>query len=80
MSKHLEQVKVKLAERHRTPRATDHMYKPGYQVLVWIEKQINNRIGMSRSPFIVLNFDADLRIALIEEYPDRARRDITMRK
>ena len=45
ISKHLAQSKIKRAERHRTPTATDHVYYPGDQVLVWMLKQINNRIG-----------------------------------
>ena len=72
MSKHLAQVKVKRAERHRTPRATDHVYQPGDQVLVWMEKQINNRIGTYRGPFTVLSFDANSKIVLIEEEPGKA--------
>ena len=48
MSKHLAPVKIKRAERYRTPRATDHVYQPGDQVLVWMEKQINNRIAIYR--------------------------------
>ena len=34
MSKHLKQIMLKRAERHRTPRKTDHVYQPGDQVLV----------------------------------------------
>ena len=36
MSKHLVQVEVKRAERHRTPRETDHVYQPDDQMLVWM--------------------------------------------
>ena len=70
MSKHLAQVKFKRAERHRTLRATDHVYQPGDLVLVWMEKQINNRVGTYRDPFAVLSFDADFKIVLIEEELD----------
>ena len=69
MSKHLAQVKVKRVERHRTQMATDHVYQPDDRVLVWMEKQINNRIGMYKGPFTVLSFDVDSKIVLIEEEP-----------
>ena len=67
MSEHLAKVKVKRTERHRTPRATEHLYHPGGQVIVWMEKQINNRIGIFRGPFDVFSFDTDSKIVLIEE-------------
>ena len=76
MSKRLAKVKVKRAKRHHTPSATDHVYQPGDQVLVWMEKQINNRIGTYRSPFTVLNFDADSKLVLIEEEPYNAQKKV----
>ena len=67
MSKQLAKIKVKHEENHRTPKATDHVYQSGNQVLVWAEKQINNRVSMYRSPFTVFSSDADSKIAVIEE-------------
>ena len=67
MSKHWAQAKVKRAERHHTPTATDYVYQLRNQVLVWMEKQINNRIGTYRGSFTVIRFDVDSKILLIEK-------------
>ena len=72
MSKHLARVKVKRAQHHRTPKSTDHVYYPGDRVLVWMERQINNRIGFYRGPFTVLSYDSNSKIVLIEEEPGKA--------
>ena len=79
MLKHLVQVKVKRAERHRTPKATDHLYQLGYQVLVLIERQINNLTVVYRSTFRVFIFNAYSKFPLVEEKPSTAhKRDSTM--
>ena len=72
MSKHLAQVKVRRAERHHTPRATEYVHQSGDQVLVWVEKPINSRIGIYRGSFTVLSCDADSKIVFIEEETGKA--------
>ena len=38
ISKHLSPVKFRFADRCRTPMATEHMYQPGDQALLWMKK------------------------------------------
>ena len=71
MSKHMAQVRVKRALKHRTPKAADCTFSPGDKVLVWMESQINNRIGLYKGPFTVLSFDPESKIVLVEEDPGK---------
>ena len=65
-------MKLKHVERHGTPRAANKVYQPCDLVLVWMEKQINNRIGIFRGPFTVISFDADSKIVLVKEESGKA--------
>ncbi len=38
-------MRVSRALKHAVPSARDRLYQPGDQVLVWRERQVNNRIG-----------------------------------
>ena len=67
MSKHMAQVKNRRALKHRTLSAADYIFSPGDKVLVWMENQRNNRIGLYKCPFSVLSFDPESKIVLIEE-------------
>ncbi len=45
MQKHMAKMRVARALKHAVPGASDRLYQPGDQVLVWRERQVNNRIG-----------------------------------
>ena len=64
--------KGKFVELHRTTREMDHVFQPGDQVLLWMEKQVNNSTGTYRGPFIALSIDADSKIVIIEKEPGKA--------
>ena len=47
---------------------------------MWMEKQINSRIGIYRGSFTMLSFDDSSQIVSIEEKPDGHQRDTTQRR
>ncbi len=59
MAKHMDKARVSRALNHQTPTASDTVYVPGDQVLVWRENVVNNRIGKWLGPYVVDSFDAN---------------------
>lgn len=57
MEKHMAQLGIKCALRHAKPPASMRFYQPGDKVLVWKEKQVQNRIGEWLGPFLVVSCD-----------------------
>lgn len=57
--------RVAWALKNNTPPAADSIYYPLDNVLVWREKQVENRIGEWLSPFVVISVDDDAKIILI---------------
>ena len=53
----------------------DYIFSPGDKILVWMENQINNPIGLYKGPFSVLSFDSESKIVLIEEERGKLRND-----
>eukprot|EP00171_Calliarthron_tuberculosum_P023746 IDg23746t1 len=67
MSKHMGSLRISRALRHAIPASADTSYEPGDQVLVWREKQVNNRIGEWLGPFIVHSFEPEKKLVLIQD-------------
>ncbi len=53
MQKHMAKMRVIRALKHPVPSAIDRIYEPGDQVLIWRERQVNNRIFECIGPFSV---------------------------
>lgn len=67
MTQHMAKLRVKRALHHRVPSAADRSYSPGDKVLVWREKQVNNRIGEWLGPFSVLATDDQKKLMYIQD-------------
>lgn len=67
MEKHMAELRVKRALKHSTPSTSDCAYEPGGQVLVWREKQVDNRIGEWLGPFTVLAGHETKRLVFIQD-------------
>ena len=72
MSKHMAAVQIRRATQHQTPTATDTIFYPGQQVLVWKEKVFENRIGEWLVLYTVFSFDATAKIVLVQKDADSA--------
>ena len=70
MAKHLALTRVNRALKHNTPAATNRVYQPGDEVLVWREKLVENRIGEWVGPYTVKSFDERSRIVLVQKDED----------
>lgn len=57
MSKIMDRLRLQRALRHAVPAASDHVYEPGDEVLLWKEKVVNNHIGEWIGPFRVETID-----------------------
>ena len=79
MAKHLAQVRIKGALNHHTPPATKCNYQPGDKLLIWREKQVENRIGQWVGPYVVVSTDGVSRIVFVQMNPNAPfeRYDIT---
>ncbi len=55
----MDKARVSRALKHQTPTASDTIYVPEDQVLVWRENVVNNRIGKWLGPYVVDSFDAN---------------------
>ncbi len=53
MRKHMAKMRVRRALKHEVPSSSDRLYQPGDQVLVWMERHVNNRIGEWVGHFLV---------------------------
>ncbi len=67
MGKHLAQARFKCALRHNTPSATEDIFQIGDKVLVWLENLVESRICEWVWPVTVCSYDAQARIALVQE-------------
>eukprot|EP00171_Calliarthron_tuberculosum_P022143 IDg22143t1 len=67
-------LRVSRAMRHAIPAAADNSYEPGDQVLIWREKQVNNRIGEWLGPHTVLQFNPNRKLVYIQDKPVGAPR------
>ena len=70
VARHLATVRIKGALNHQTPLATKRNYQPGDKVLIWCEKQVENRIGQGIGPCIVVSINEVSRIVLVQLDPD----------
>lgn len=55
---------------HNTPPATDTIYKPGDHVLIWREKQVENRISDWLCPYVAVSVYIDDNITLARKSTD----------
>eukprot|EP00171_Calliarthron_tuberculosum_P022450 IDg22450t1 len=67
VSKHMGKLRIARALRHAIPPAADISYEPGEQVLVWREKQVNNRIGEWMGPKTVHGFDPERKLVYVTD-------------
>lgn len=72
MPQHLARAKIKRALHHNPPPATDQTYQPGDEVLVWIKKQVEDKIGEWLVPYIVVTYDAPFKVVVVQKYSDSA--------
>ena len=70
VSKHLAQSLVQRALRHNASTATAHSYKTGAKLLVWREKQIENRIGEWVGSYTVMSYDAQAKLVFVQASAD----------
>ena len=67
MSRHLAQAKVLRALKHNSLPAANFTYQPGDKVLVWREKQIENRIGTWLGPYTAVTVDDSAKIVVVKK-------------
>ena len=66
ISRHFADNKIQRDLQHNTLPAADRDYSPGDKVLIWWEKQVENRIGEWIGPYTVVSYDAEARIVLVQ--------------
>lgn len=65
MDSQMALLRVNRALRHDVPPASDSVYEIGDQVLVFREKQVNNRIGEWLGPFTVCGVNMDSKLVYV---------------
>ena len=72
MSEHLAQAKVKRAlQRNPTP-STDQTYEPSDEVIVWREKQVEQRIVEWTGPCNLVTYDVPSKVVVVQKDSDSA--------
>ena len=67
MANHLARAMVRRALHHNPLPATDQMYRPGDEVLVWREKRVENRIGEWLKPYTVVAVDSSQKMIAVQK-------------
>lgn len=67
MEKKMATLRVQRALRHKVPPAADVVHEIGDQVLVYREKQVNNRIGEWLGPFQVKGVDQERKLVYVQD-------------
>ena len=67
MSGYLARAKANRAMKHNSPPSSDQTYQPGDDVLVWREKQVENRIGEWLGPYKVVAVDVTSKILAVQK-------------
>ena len=70
MARRLAKVRIKGALNHQTPPATKRYYQTGDKVLIWREKQVENRIGQRVGPCIAVSTDEVSKVFPVQLDPD----------
>ena len=66
-SQHLVKVKFKRAVHHNITPASDRVYQPGDEVLLWREKQVEIRMREWISPYTVVRTDSCVKIVVVQK-------------
>ena len=66
-SQHLAKVKVKRAIHHNTPPASERIYQPGDEVLIWREKQVESRMSEWIGPYTIVTSDSSGKIIVVQK-------------
>lgn len=61
------QLRLKRALHHAVQPASDRAYQPGDRVLVWREKQVNNRIGEWLGPLTVVSYQLEKKLVFVKD-------------
>ncbi len=61
MAQHFALTRIQRALRHNPPSATDRDYQPGDNVLVCVERTVENRIAEWLGPYTVVSYDAQVK-------------------
>ena len=69
MEQHMGKLRIDRALRHAVPPAADVTYERNDKVLVWREKQVNNRIGEWVGPYPVDDWDPDKKLVFVRDTP-----------
>lgn len=67
MKNYMAKLQAGRALRHAIQVAADVAYERNYEVLIWREKQINNRIGRWKGPYIVEDWDPGKKLAYVRD-------------
>ena len=67
MERHMASVRIKRALRHSVPPSADVALNVGQKVLVWREKQVENRIGEWIGPFVVQAVDREKKLVFVQD-------------
>lgn len=67
MEGNMASLKLKRALHHPVPPACDQRYEPGDQVLVWLEKVLNQRIGEWLGLFTVIAMESTRKLAYVRD-------------
>ncbi len=65
MSQHLARTKIHHAHHHKILQATNKDYQPGKEVLVWIEKIVENHIGEWIGPYTFETINHSSKIVMV---------------
>lgn len=66
MDQHMAKLRVMRALRHQVPPSSNSVFEVGESVLVFREKQVNNRIGEWLGPYVVKGIDRDRKLIYVQ--------------
>lgn len=72
ISVQMAKLKLKGAVHNSVTLACDPTHKPVHKVIVWREKQVNNKIGEWQGSFTVTAFDADFNRVYVQDTTDKS--------
>ena len=67
MAMHMSKMRVGRGRKNAVPQATERVFKPRDQVLVWREKQVEHRIGEWLGPFTVDFLEPERKLVYVRD-------------